>query len=139
MRYRADMDWWIGLAIAAGITIPILVTESVSSPCIFAVGAGFWIAAFLVYRSREYVLLDGELVIRQMFGSVKVGYAQMIQVRVTSGVSQLQASVVVETASGDVLVSPRDSEAFVDDLLSRAPHIVRRRDNCAAKIAESRR
>jgi hypothetical protein len=129
MRYEAKVDWWIGAAIAVGIVVPIVVGLKLKMPWVCAASALDAILVFGFLWPQWYETGLDALVVRAGLTTRRRPYAGILAVRPsTDSRSSLALSldrVLIESASGDLLIAPRDREAFFADLAAHCPQLSR--------------
>ena len=127
MRHAAKVDWYIVVAILAGILAPLL------SHAYWAGGLVLGILLVAVYPQSYQTTPDG-LLIRSGLTRRLVPYQAITFIGPSrSGQSSVALSVdrvKVEWApSSEVLIAPADPAAFLADVAARAPHLAIRGRN----------
>jgi hypothetical protein len=127
MKHAAKVDWWIGAAVVVGLVVPLLSAIRSGSVWMFGFAAAIWIVVFGFSYPQSYVTTDDALVIRAGFSKRTIPYSQITAIRPSSDSRSALAlsldRVQVEYVSGELLIAPRDQEAFFADLTSRAPQL----------------
>ena len=124
MRHTAKVDWWIGLAIMAGILTPL------ASRTYWA--AGLIVALLFICMYPQWYTTTAEgLVIRAGLTRRLVPYEAITFIGPSSdGRSNLALSVdrikVAWGPASEVLIAPADPDAFFADMAARTPHLSRR-------------
>lgn len=130
MKYKSKIDWWIGLSILAGMVLPIIGALTSRASWAYAVPPAIWILVLGFLYPQSYETTRDALVIRAGLTRRTIPYSSITAVRPSSDTrSSLAMSldrVLIEHASGELLISPDDQDAFFRDLESHAPQLTRR-------------
>lgn len=130
MRHAAKVDLWLGIAIVAGIAIPL------ASRAYWA--SGFILALLLICAYPQWYTTTPEgLLIRAGLTRRLVPYEAITFIGPSSdGRSSVALSmdrVKIEWGLGsDVLIAPADPEAFFADMAMRTPHLTKRGQDLVA-------
>ncbi len=138
MKYKSKIDWWIGLSILVGLVLPIIGAMTSRVPWGYAVPAAIWILVFGFCYPQSYETTPEALVIRAGLSRRTIPYSSITAVRPSADTrSSLALSldrVLLEYASGELLISPDDQAAFFDDIAARAPQLRRRGQDLVISI-----
>jgi hypothetical protein len=130
MTYKAKVDWWIGGAIILGLVMPVVIAMSTQSYLYYAFAAATWILVFGFCLPQSYETTEHALVIRAGHSKRSISYAKIVAVRPSSDSRSALAlsldRIQIEHATGEMLIAPRDKEAFFADIALRATQIHRR-------------
>ena len=130
MRYKAKIDWWIGATLVSGILVPGLAALVESTPWVCLVSASSAVAVFGFLCPQWYETAPDALVIRAGLTTRRIPYSEITAARPSSdNRSSLAMSldrVEIEYGSKQLLIAPRDRQAFFRDLETRAPQLARR-------------
>jgi len=127
MRHRAKIDPLIGLGILAGIVVPAASAYQRSEPWGF--GVSIFIALLVLGCSypQWYETTGDALVVRAGALTYRVPYSAITSARPSSSRRSSFALSLdrVEIAYGakSILIAPKDQQAFLADLATRAPQL----------------
>ncbi len=127
MRYKAKIDWWIGLAILGGLITSAVGAETQGTWWAKGLAAAVWIVVFGFCFPQSYETTESALVIRAGITKRRIPYSSITAVRHSSDSRSALAlsldRVLIEYASGEQLIAPKDQAAFWADLQLRAPQL----------------
>jgi hypothetical protein len=139
MRHEAKVDWWIGLAILAGMILPGISAVTTSTPWGYAASI---FVAFLVFGfcyPQWYETAAEALVIRAGWTTHRIPYPTITAARPSSSTRSSFAMsldrVEIVYGSRKLLIAPKNQEAFLSDLAARAPQLSRRGQDPAPSFA----
>lgn len=130
MRYPGKIDWWIGLAVLTGLFF--LLTTAIYSRSIIALAlfAADCVLVFGFCYPQSYDLTPDELIINAGLRRTRIPLSQITAVQPSSDSrSSLALSldrVLIEYASGSILIAPENQSAFIADILRRTGHLAPR-------------
>ena len=130
MKYKSKIDWWIGLPILVGLVVPVIGAFTSRVPWAYAVPVAIWTLVFGFCYPQSYETTPEALVIRAGLSKRTIPYSSITAVRPSADTRSAMAlsldRVLLEYASGELLISPDDQAAFFNDLAARAPQLSRR-------------
>ena len=130
MRYRAKIDWWIGLSLSVALVVPLVVAVSTKAWPMCLVFAFWCILIFGFCFPQSYETTGTELIIRAGLRKIRIPYAQMTTVRMSSDSRSALAlsldRLLIEYQSGAVMIAPENREAFIADIQNHAPQLSKR-------------
>jgi hypothetical protein len=130
MRYQAKVDWWIGVGVLVGMLAPIIVALTTRLLPMYAVFIGACVLFFGFCFPQSYETTRTELVIRAGIRQIRIPYAQITTVSLSSDSgSSLALSldrVLIEHQAGAVLIAPENRVAFIADVRAHAPQLSKR-------------
>lgn len=130
MRYRAKIDWWIGLSLLLALLVPLamgVLTRSWPMCVLF----GFTCTLIFGFCfPQSYETAATELILRASIRKIRIPYEEMTTVRMsTDSRSALALSlerILIEYQSGAVMIAPENREAFFADIQKHAPQLSKR-------------
>lgn len=129
MRYRAKIDWWIGLGVLTGFLAPLAIAVATRSVPMYVVFSGVCLLVFGFCFPQSYEI-GTELVIHAGFRKIRIPFAQITKIGPSSDSrSSLALSldrVLIEYRTGSVLIGPRNPGAFIADVHARSPQLAKR-------------
>ncbi|HEY9139333.1 MAG TPA: PH domain-containing protein [Bryobacteraceae bacterium] len=133
MRHEAKVDWWIGVAILAGMVLPSISAITTSTPWGYAASI---FVAFLVFGfcyPQWYETTADALVIRAGVTTRRIPYSTITAVRPSSSTQSSFAMsldrVEIVYGSRKLLIAPKNQEAFFTDVAARAPQLYTQRQS----------
>ena len=130
MQFRAKVDWWIGLSLAAGILIPVVAAISAHTPWVCLASMASLVLVFGFGFPQWYETTGQALIIRAGFVTKAIPYNQITAVRPSSDSRSALAlsldRVQVEYGSCDLLIAPENKELFFAELARHAPQLSKR-------------
>ena len=130
MRYQAKVDWWIGVGVLVGMLAPIIVALTTRLLPMYGVFIGACVLFFGFCFPQSYETTRTELVIRAGIRKIRIPYAQIKTVSLSSDSgSSLALSldrVLIEHQAGAVLIAPENRVAFIADVQAHAPQLSKR-------------
>jgi hypothetical protein len=129
VTYRAKVDWWIGASIGIGLAMPVLIAVLKPAPWMFGVALATWSLVFGFCFPQSYETTSDAIVIRAGLSRRTIPYSALTAVRpafdTRSSLALSVDRVQIESASGELLISPQDQTAFLADVASHAPQLSR--------------
>jgi hypothetical protein len=130
MRYRAKIDWWIGLSVLAGLVGPLAAAIVSSSLFMYMVFVFSSVLVFGFCYPQYYETAASCLLVRAGLRTIRIPYSQINAVRPSSYTRSALAMsldrVLIEYESGEVLIAPKEKELFFTDIQARAPQLSKR-------------
>ncbi len=130
MIHKAKIDWWIGAAIIAGMTLPFVSAVTTHTRWMYAIGGLVVGLVFGFCYPQSYETTGDALLIRAGLSRQRIPYGEITSVRPSTdsrSAAALSLDRVLSSATGgDALIAPADQQAFFDDLAARTPHLSRR-------------
>jgi hypothetical protein len=121
VRYKARVDWFIGLSMLVGIAAPAFIAVSPNLP---GMSLASVLAAALVFGisyPQWYETRPEALIIRSGLTTRVIRYAQIKAVRPSS-----DNRIAIDYGIGNLLIAPQQAEEFMNDIAQRAPQLSRR-------------
>jgi hypothetical protein len=135
MKHRAKMDWWIGASVAFAVVAPWLTAFRSSSPWRYVPGILVFILVFGFCVPQWYETTETALIIRAGITRRSIPHSNILSVRhSTDSRGSLAMSldcILIEHVSGDMLIAPKDQEAFFAEIARHAPQLARRGQDLA--------
>jgi hypothetical protein len=128
LRYRAKVDWWIGVAIVVGLMLP-LVMANFTTPWLYGAAAVPWVIVFGLCYPQSYETTAEGLLIRAGLMRRLIPYGSITRAepsrdaRSSMALSLDRVRIVYGDFSREVFLSPVEKSAFLEDLAKRAPQL----------------
>lgn len=140
MRYRAKIDWWIGLSVLAGLVGPLAAAIVSSSLLMYT---AFVFTAVLVFGfcyPQYYETSASCLLVRAGLRIIRIPYSRITAVRPSSdsrsAIAMSLDRVLIEYESGEeVLIAPKEKDLFFTDIQARAPQLSKRGQDLVTTFA----
>ena len=122
--YKSKMDWWLIIVISAVLCYPMIEGLLSKDYLMFSVSFGALSLVFLMFKSIKYKI-DGENLqvwwTKIDIKSIKRIYATNNPL--SSPALSLDRIAVVYNTYDEILISPKERKAFVEELLKINPNI----------------
>jgi hypothetical protein len=118
MRYKAKVDWFIGLSLLVGIAAPAFIAVTQNLPWMSVASVLALALVFGISYPQWYETRPDALIIRSGLTTRLIRYPQIKSVR-PSGDNR----IAIDYGLGNLLIAPKNAERFVDDIAARAPHL----------------
>lgn len=118
MRYKAKVDWFVGVSMLVGIAAPAFIAITQSLPWMSAASVFAAILVFGISYPQWYETKSEALIIRSGLTTRLIPYSQITAVRPSN-----DGRVAIDYGIGNLLIAPQDAQAFIDDVRSRNPQI----------------
>lgn len=130
MTYKAKVDWWIALAILAGIALPAMSAMTQHMPSLAAPSLILPLFMLVFVYPQKYEASGDSLRIRSGLMTRTIPWRSITRVSASEepGISLVLSTdrVVIEYAGGKVLIAPADQARFFDDVASHCPQLSQR-------------
>ncbi len=123
--YRSKIDWWLVIVIFIVFCYPMIEGILIKDYLMFGVSFGILALVFLLFKSITYKI-DGETL--KIFLGAKIDIKTIKRIYSTnnplsSPALSLDRIAVVYNKFDEVLISPKEREAFIQELLKINPNI----------------
>jgi hypothetical protein len=139
MRHEAKVDWWIGVAILAGMVLPGISAVTTSTPWGYAASIFVALLVFGFCYPQWYETTADALVVRAGLTTHRIPYSTITAVRPSASTRSSFAMsldrVEVIYGSRKILIAPKNQAAFFSDVATRAPQLKRRGQDMAPSFA----
>jgi len=121
VRYKARVDWFIGVSMLVGIAAPAFIAITQNLPWMSIASV---IAAALVFGisyPQWYETRPDALIIRSGLTTRLIRYPQIKAVRPSS-----DNRIAIDYGSGNLLIAPQNTQEFINDIAAHAPQLSKR-------------
>jgi hypothetical protein len=130
MRYKAKVDWFVGVSMLVGIAAPAFIAVTQNIPWMSLASVFAAILVFGISYPQWYETGPEALIIRSGLTTRVIPYPKITAVRPSTdtrgGAAMSLERIAIEYGTGNLLVAPKDSEAFMNDIAGRAPQLTKR-------------
>jgi hypothetical protein len=130
VTYRGKVDWWVGLAILAGIFLPLGAAIRLHSYRELFFPVALIVFLLTCCYPQTYQTADDALIIHSGLMKRVIPWPGITSVRPSSDSrSSLAMSldrVLVEHAGGEILIAPDNQARFLEDVAAHCPQLSRR-------------
>lgn len=139
MRYRAKIDWWIGLSVLAGLVGPLGAALVSSSLLMYAAFVFTSVLVFGFCYPQYYETTGNCLLVRAGLRAIRIPYPRITAVRPSSdsrsAIAMSLDRILIEYDSSEVLIAPKNKDLFFADLQARAPQLSKRGQDLVIALA----
>jgi hypothetical protein len=118
MRYKAKVDWFVGVSMLVGIAAPAFIAITQTLPWMSAASVFAAILVFGISYPQWYETRPDALIIRSGLTTRLIPYRQITAVRPSS-----DGRVAIDYGIGNLLIAPQKAQAFIDDVFAHAPQL----------------
>ena len=122
--YKSKIDWWLIIVISAVLCYPMIEGLLSKDYLMFSVSFGALSLVFLMFKSIKYKI-DGEN-LQVWWTKIDIKSIKRIYVTnnpLSSPALSLDRLAVVYNTYDEILISPKERKAFVEELLKINPNI----------------
>jgi hypothetical protein len=127
--YKSKIDWWLGLLLIYPIYISVI--SIVKGQLIGFVGLGFVIGVVLfVSKTTRYIIEENQLIVKSLWiVNERIDVSKIRKIEKTNSILSspalsLDRIAIFYNKFDEVYISPKEIQAFIDDLLEINPNIV---------------
>jgi len=118
MRYKAKVDWFIGVSMLVGIAAPAFIAITQNLPWMSIASVLAAALVFGISYPQWYETRPDALIIRSGLTTRLIRYGQIKAVRPSS-----DSRISIDYGLGNLLIAPQNVREFIDDIAGRAPQL----------------
>jgi hypothetical protein len=130
MTYKGKVDWWIGLAILAGIALPAISALRLHRTLLLSPPTALAVFMLVAVYPQKYQTDGDALRIRAGLTTRTIPWSSITSVKPTtdsrSSLAMSLDRVLIQHAGGDIMIAPTDQEQFFNDVATHCPQLSRR-------------
>jgi len=118
MRYRAKVDWFVGVSLLVGIAVPAFIAITQNLPWMSVASILAAALVFGVSFPQRYDTTDDALIIKSGLTTRVIRYEQIKGLKHTN-----DGRLAIDYGIGNLLISPQQLAELTADLVRHAPHL----------------
>jgi PH (Pleckstrin Homology) domain-containing protein len=130
MRYKAKVDWFIGVSMLVGIAVPAFIAVTQNLPWMSAASVFAAVLVFGISYPQWYETKPDALIIRSGLTTRVIPYPKITAVRPSkesgSALALSLDRIAIEYGAGNLLIAPQNAQQFMDDIAAHAPQLSKR-------------
>jgi hypothetical protein len=130
MRYKAKVDWFIGVSMLVGIAAPAFIAITLNLPWMSVASVLAAALVFGISYPQWYETKPDALVIRSGLTTRVIPYPKIAAVRPSSDSRSALAlsldRLEIDYGTGNLLIAPQNAQEFMDDIAAHAPQLSKR-------------
>jgi len=128
MRYKAKVDWLIGVSMLVGIVAPAFIAITQNLPWMSLASLLAAAVVFGISYPQSYETAPDALIIRSGRTTRVIAYSRIVSVRLST-----DSRLAIDYGPGNLLVSPQNAQEFMDDIAAHLPQLAKRGQDLVAK------
>ena len=128
MRYKAKVDWLIGVSMLVGIVAPAFIAITQNLPWMSLASLLAAALVFGISYPQSYETGPDALIIRSGRTTRVIAYSRIVSVRLST-----DSRLAIDYGPGNLLVSPQNAQEFMDDIAAHLPQLAKRGQDLVAK------
>jgi hypothetical protein len=128
MRYKAKVDWFIGLSMLLGIAAPAFIAITQSLPWMSLASVLAAALVFGISYPQSYETTPDALIIRSGRTTRVIAYSNLVAVRLST-----DSRIAIDYGPGNLLIAPQKLQEFMDDIAIHAPQLAKRGQDLVAE------
>ena len=128
MRYKAKVDWLIGVSMFVGIVAPAFIAITQNLPWMSLASLLAAALVFGISYPQSYETGSDALIIRSGRTTRVIAYSRIVSVRLST-----DSRIAIDYGPGNLLVSPQNAQEFMDDIAAHLPQLAKRGQDLVAK------